>query len=180
MGEFAHRTVRACAIAAAGIAVATCATATHGLKPGAAQDPTPATGGQAAAGDDSLTMQFMEITPQLVIAEQQARKGRGMQDLSALMAPAEPYRIERGDVLSIVVWDHPELNGSATATPAAAPDASSGVVPSTGFTVDRDGQIQFPYAGVLHLAGLTRDEARKLLAHRLARYISKPNVTLQL
>jgi polysaccharide biosynthesis/export protein len=179
MKKIACATGRGCIIAAVGIAMGACGTVMPGLAPGGGLNPVSLSGGQAAASDASLNTEFREITPQLVSAEQKARKSRDMQDLSGLVAPAEPYRIEKGDVLSIVVWDHPELNGGATSLPAMTPDTSSGAIPSNGFTVDRDGLIQFPYAGVLNIAGLTQDEARKLLSGKLARYINKPNVTLQ-
>jgi polysaccharide export outer membrane protein len=39
--------------------------------------------------------------------------------------------------------------------------------------------VQFPYAGVLTLAGLTEEQARSLLSKRLAKYIAQPNVTLR-
>lgn len=179
MKKIARTTIRGCVITALGIVLGACGTVPPGLSASNGLGPPSAPGGNATASSDGLNTQFREITPQLVIAEHEARKSRGMQDLSGLVAPAEPYKIENGDVLSIVVWDHPELNGGATSTPASAPDASSGAMPSNGFTVDRDGRIQFPYAGVLNLAGLTQDEARKLLANKLSRYINKPNVTLQ-
>lgn len=179
MKKIARTTLRGHVVAVIGIALGACGTVPPGLTPGGGLNPAPAQADQAGASDTSLATQFREITPQLVSAEQEARKSRGMQDLSGLVAPAEPYKIEKGDVLSVVVWDHPELNGGSTTTPASAPDASSAATPSSGFTVDRDGRIQFPYAGLVIVAGLSQDEARKLLAEKLARYINKPNVTLQ-
>jgi polysaccharide export outer membrane protein len=178
MKKIARTTIRGCIAVAIGIVLGACGTVAPGLAGSGGLNSGPAPGDRAAASE-SLNTQFKEITPQLVSAEQEARKRRGMQDLSGLMAPAEPYKIEKGDVLSVVVWDHPELNGSATAMPASAPGTTSGATPSSGFTVDRDGRIQFPYAGQLTIAGLTQEEARKLLADKLARYINKPNVTLQ-
>lgn len=179
MKKIVCATVRGCVITALGIAMGACGTVPPSLGLGSGLNPAPLSSGQPVASSDRLNTEFREITPQLVSAEQEARKNRGMQDLSGLVAPSEPYKIDRGDVLSIVVWDHPELNGGATSMPATTPNTSSGAAPSNGFTVDRDGRIQFPYAGELNLAGLTQDEARKLLADKLARYINKPKVTLQ-
>jgi polysaccharide export outer membrane protein len=131
--------------------------------------------------DDALaTAPFQEITPQLVKAEQEARNSRATQDISALIKPATPYTIESGDVLSIVVWDHPELNGAAASqTPMATPESTSGTSPLAGFIVDHEGQIQFPFAGAIKVSGLTEERARDLLATKLARYITKPNITLR-
>ncbi|MFD2270357.1 polysaccharide biosynthesis/export family protein [Undibacterium arcticum] len=93
-----------------------------------------------------------------------------------------PYKIESGDILSIVVWDHPELAGAVMATPVASINGAEAVGPATppaGFVVDHEGMVQFPYAGALKLAGLTEEQARGLLTGKLARYINKPKVTLR-
>jgi polysaccharide export outer membrane protein len=132
-------------------------------------------GGPAA--DDPVTEL---ITPQLITAEQKKREAVVAQDLSKLVVPNPPsYTIDSGDILSIVVWDHPELGGTiGTPVSGAAELASSGAPPS-GFVVDHQGRIQFPFAGVLKVAGLSEDQARDLLASKLARYIANPNVTLR-
>jgi polysaccharide export outer membrane protein len=140
----------------------------------------PANGGAAASsGAAAPPPTLREITPQLLQAEKAARSSRNTLDISRITEPVAPYTIERGDVLSIVVWDHPELNGAGIGLPAGAPDTASGVTPSSGFSVDHNGEIQFPYAGRLSLAGLTEEQARKLLASKLARYIRDPNVTMR-
>jgi polysaccharide export outer membrane protein len=164
-------------MAALVIGLSACGTVTPGFSPANGLNPAPATG--KAAGDENGNAQFREITPQLVEEDRQARRDRRSQDISALLTPAQPYTIAPGDVLAIVVWDHPELNGSATSMPAATPDTPSASGSSSGFTVDGDGRIEFPYAGSLQVAGLTGEQARKLLATKLARYINRPNVTLQ-
>jgi polysaccharide export outer membrane protein len=185
MKRIARRTLETTCIAAFAGLLCACGTVAPGFSPGAGLSPVPAaaagtgTGNGKTSSYENVDAQFREITPQLVQAEQQERRNRTSQDLGKLMTPAEPYTIENGDVLSIVVWDHPELNGNAGATPASTAEAPSGAIPSAGFTVDASGQIQFPYAGVLKVSGLTQDEARKQLAAKLARYINKPNVTLQ-
>lgn len=119
------------------------------------------------------------ITPQLIAAELQQREAAETQDLSKLVVANPPsYTIDRGDILSIVVWDHPELGGTVV-TQAGAPDQSNSAATPSGFVVDHAGRVQFPFAGALKLAGLTEDQARDLLASKLARYIANPNVTLR-
>jgi polysaccharide export outer membrane protein len=120
-----------------------------------------------------------EITPEVVKSQQQSRSSRSLQDLSALMAPPTPYAIEPGDVISIVVWDHPELSDGMASRSAGGPDKSMVAAPAGGFIVDHDGQIQFPYAGKMKVSGLTEEEARNLLGAKLARYIAQPNITLR-
>jgi polysaccharide export outer membrane protein len=126
------------------------------------------------------------ITEQLIAAEKQASGQQGEQDLSRLMVPnPPPYAIGRGDVLSIVVWDHPELAGGGMTAATAAADASgmsasiNANAPQPGFVVDYLGRIQFPFAGLLPVEGLTEEAARALLTQKLARYIANPNITLR-
>ena len=118
------------------------------------------------------------ITPQLVKQERKARDKRTTDDISQLMGAPKPYTIEKGDILSIVVWDHPELTTEGGGG-AAATDVGPAVTPSAGFAVDHSGLIQFPYAGEIKVAGLTEDEARRLLTKKLAHYIRQPRVTLR-
>lgn len=125
------------------------------------------------------------ITPQLLKAEKAQRDKQSTQDISKLLGQPKAYNIESGDVLSIVVWDHPELAGPAIAgAPAAAaqimdPATNTAATQSAGFVVDQEGIIQFPYAGALKVAGLTQDQARNLVTKKLAHYIRSPKVTLR-
>jgi polysaccharide biosynthesis/export protein len=125
------------------------------------------------------------ITEQLIKSEKQQVAQQGEQDLSQLVvANPPPYAIGPGDILSIVVWDHPELAGAGMAAATAAADAAlastnaNGTTPP-GFVVDSHGRIQFPFAGLLRVEGLTEEQARTLLAEKLAKYIARPNVTLR-
>ena len=126
------------------------------------------------------------ITEQLIAAEKAARLEQGEPDLSQLFVRnPPPYTIGRGDVLAIVVWDHPELAGGGMTAATAAADvtgANAGAVanaPQPGFVVDHQGRIQFPFAGLLAVEGLTEEQARAQLSAKLARYIANPNVTLR-
>ena len=126
------------------------------------------------------------ITERLIAAEKEAMAQQGEQDYSKLFVPnPPPYAIGRGDVLSIVVWDHPELAGGGMTAATAAADAAganaaaAANAPQPGFVVDHQGRIQFPFAGLLPVEGLTEEGARALLAQKLARYIQSPNITLR-
>ncbi len=122
------------------------------------------------------------ITPELVKLQREQRERQTGQDISRLLGRPSPYVIEAGDVLSIVVWGHPELATAVMATkPPALPDTetAAGGALSNGFVVDHRGILQFPFAGDLKVSGLTEEQARELLTNKIAHYINKPNVTLR-
>lgn len=138
-----------------------------------------------AAGNEAIDAVLKPITPQLVKTERELREKQVSQDISKLLDKPAPYTIDPGDVLSIVVWDHPELSNSATVA-AGGPvgvgaDASTSATtaPPAGFIVDHEGVIQFPYAGPLKVAGMTQDQARNMLATKLSKYLKQPRVTLR-
>jgi polysaccharide biosynthesis/export protein len=132
-----------------------------------------------AAGGGAPPTQL--ITEALIETERQLREQRANVDIAQLVVlNPPPYKIDAGDVLSIIVWDHPELTGPvAPSTTAGLVDPVTAGMPSPGFVVDHEGRVQFPFAGRLKLAGLTEDEARNLLVSRLAKYIAHPSVTLR-
>jgi polysaccharide export outer membrane protein len=140
----------------------------------------------AEAGDEQLKTEIRAITPKLVREERTLREQQVTENISALMRPAKPYMIEPGDVLQIVVWDHPEL--SASMLPAAPMGAAggAGVAASpiaqaqSGFEVDQTGVLEFPYAGKLFVAGLTPEQAHTQLTAKLARYLRNPKVSLRM
>lgn len=135
-------------------------------------------------GDQQTHPAIQPITPALVRAEREARDRRVADDIGALLQPADPYRIAAGDVLAIVVWDHPELSATMLPAPAAAGTGAIGIAaspmqPGSGFEIDQQGMLEFPYAGRLKVAGLTPHEAHALLVQKLAVYLRKPKVSLR-
>jgi polysaccharide export outer membrane protein len=137
--------------------------------------------GMPAAGDPGGGPAAELISDSVIAREQRSFEQRNAQDLSELVvAHPPPYQIGSGDVLAIVVWDHPELTSqaAATATPAPGDAGTQGATPS-GFVVDHEGMLQFPFAGPIKVDGLTEGQARALLATRLAYYFNAPNVTLR-
>jgi polysaccharide export outer membrane protein len=120
------------------------------------------------------------ITEAIIQADRLQREKCINQNIRHLMqADPPPYTIGSGDVLSIVVWDHPELAGQGVAAGTSMADTSTPVAPAAGFVVDHEGRVQFPFAGVLTLAGMTEEQARSLLTRRLAKYLAQPKVTLR-
>jgi polysaccharide export outer membrane protein len=135
--------------------------------------------GSAATPDAPPPGSLITINPELL---RQQRSGRATDipaDVKQLFAAPKPYLIGPGDVLNIVVWDHPEL----AITPAASnvtTDVGSLSTVGNGFNVSPQGLVQFPYAGTLKVAGLTEFETRDLLAKRLSKFIKDPQVTVRI
>lgn len=77
------------------------------------------------------------------------------------------YRVGIGDVLTITVWEHPEL------TIPAGPQRTAA---EAGTWVHNDGTIFYPYAGVIKVAGLRLTEIRGIISKRLARFIENPQL----
>lgn len=99
-------------------------------------------------------------------------------ELQPLYGVAEPYRVGPGDVLNIVVWNHPEL----ALTPAGAGSSAllTGVNElGNGYNVAPNGTIQFPFAGVVKVAGLNEFQIRERLASRLSAYVNDPQITVR-
>jgi len=80
------------------------------------------------------------------------------------------YRIGVGDILSIGVWDHPELT-----IPAAVQRTKD----FDGFRVQSDGTITYAYAPKLPAAGKTVIELHKDLVEKLSEIIEEPQVDLK-
>ncbi|TJY61962.1 hypothetical protein E4T66_06875 [Sinimarinibacterium sp. CAU 1509] len=80
------------------------------------------------------------------------------------------YRIGPGDILSIVVWDHPELTN---------PTGEFRDLASGGRLVAWDGTMFYPYVGSFKVAGMTPGELRDFLADKLSRVITRPQVDVR-
>lgn len=105
------------------------------------------------------------------------------------------YRIGAGDMLSVMVWDHPEFQGNAVASAggggvaAMAAGAGIGGMPAAPSPVDgsrapqglsvqvqRDGMIYFPFIGRLKVAGSSLPAVREQLTRGLSRFIQSPQI----
>lgn len=92
--------------------------------------------------------------------------------LAPFLVEAQPYRIGPADVISVLVWGQPEF-AMSTAGQAAGAGSAAGL-----YTVDPAGMIQFPYVGMVRLAGLTEAQARQAIVERLERLLKDPQVTV--
>jgi len=122
---------------------------------------------------------LVSITPDLLQQQRAVQPTDIGQDVKNLFGEAGPYTIGAGDVLNIVVWDHPEL-AIIPAGSSSTADASSLTSVGNGYNVSPDGLIQFPYVGKVNLGGMTEYQARDLLTQRLTKYIKDPQVTVRI
>jgi polysaccharide export outer membrane protein len=119
---------------------------------------------------------IMQITPALLESQKAAKVQQPLPAIEPLIGAGKPYVIGNGDLLSILVWDHPELNIAAAGAQALS---TSGAQSPAAFVVDQNGIVQFPYVGAIKLAGLTELQARNVLADKLIKSIKKPDITLR-
>jgi polysaccharide export outer membrane protein len=87
-----------------------------------------------------------------------------------LAEPRAPYRIGPGDVLQIVVWDHPELTN---------PVGEFRDAESSGQQVGEDGLLYYPYVGTIEAAGKTTAELRRIITSALSEYIQNPQLDVR-
>jgi len=131
--------------------------------------------------DPESVPKVTQITPALVRAMKAAAVPTNA-SVSELFGEPEAYTVGVGDILSIVVWDHPELVfptqtysiGSAYEIPNY-----SGAANVPGYVVSPAGTIQFPYAGVLNVLGKTPDQIRGELSTKLKSVVNMPQVTVR-
>ena len=81
------------------------------------------------------------------------------------------YRMGVGDVLSIIVWDHPELT---------APFGSFNNAREQGNVVRDDGTIYYPFIGSVKAQGRTVAELRTELSQKLANFIESPQLEVRI
>ncbi|ALX44337.1 polysaccharide biosynthesis/export family protein [Burkholderia humptydooensis] len=131
--------------------------------------------------DPSSVPKVMQITPDLV-REQQAAINSINAGVSALYDKPAPYNVGPGDILSIVVWDHPELvfpTQTYTIGTAYEIPSFSGAANVPGYVVSAAGDIQFPYVGVLKVVGKNQDQIREDIGRHLKSVIANPQITVR-
>ena len=125
-------------------------------------NPTPAAA-TPAANVDIIPLNATNIAPYA-----KARKLSGSR--ATLPSRGWTYRVGAGDVLDIVVWDHPEL------TLPAGPQRTA---LESGMRVQSDGSFFYPFVGKVQARGRTVDVIRDELADRLKEFIPDPQVQVR-
>lgn len=124
----------------------------------------------AAPAAAPVDIALRPITAQLIATLQpdtsRAELAARVEELSRQLPP--PYVVGPGDVLTVTVWDHPELSLPL--------QASAQALEAGGRLVREDGTFFFPYAGTLQASGLTTDQLRRELTRRLTRVMPDPQV----
>jgi len=134
----------------------------------------PIAGSPQAEAEQASSTEFriVKLTPQsllaerLALAENAASVADELPKISLTEGGGE-YLIGPGDVLQIIVWDHPELT---------SPTGDFGGPASSGRLVSAKGTIYYPYIGEMNVAGLSAPQLRQQLINGLSRVISKPQV----
>ena len=124
--------------------------------------------GEAPAGA------LINIDAELI--KQQSQHLPAGNNVSHLFGNPSAYTVGPGDILNIIVWDHPELSLAGATAAASVEGGNTG----TGYNVSADGRIQFPFAGAIKVAGLTELQIRDKLTKALATYITSPQLTVQI
>lgn len=123
---------------------------------------------ESASVDLSDQVDIEAITPQLLQRIQRQRPEAQAQPASLRrMIDEYDYQVGPGDILSIIVYDHPELTIPAGAERSAA---------EAGNIIRSDGTIFYPFLGRISVAGKTTDEIRLQLARGLSQYLTDPQV----
>lgn len=163
-GARAKRGLIISALLVSSLALSACST------PGMSYRPGNAHAGQPPAQQNYV---IQPITPQLLLQQAQAHAQRpDGQTNPALDAALSTYQYHVGpqDVLSVVIWDHPELT---------LPQGEYRSAQETGFIVHSDGTIFFPYVGAMQVAGKTTEQIREQLAKLLKPYVKDPQVDVK-
>lgn len=80
------------------------------------------------------------------------------------------YFVGTGDVLSVIVFDHPELT---------LPEGANRTSAESGFRVQSDGTINYPFVGAVTARGRPPEQIRDDLTQRLSTFIPDPQVDVR-
>ncbi len=131
--------------------------------------------GPKGSGQLPKTVKVEAITAELIVRDERIRNERlkatlNQNNRTKNEVDSYAYVIGPGDVLSITVWDHPELTIPAGSFRGAG---------ESGNLVSNGGTIFFAFAGKVKVAGLTQGGVRDLLTKKLSYYIESVQVDVR-
>lgn len=83
------------------------------------------------------------------------------------------YRMSPGDILSIQLWNYPEI------APPSTTISSDQTAQAYGYPVDQEGYIQLPLIGQYKAEGKTLSQINKDVKHLFSRYLKNPDVLVR-
>jgi polysaccharide export outer membrane protein len=143
-----------------------------GLAPGIQISDSEVTDRAHEQGDTDF--QITPVSPYVIarLAKEQAAAMAARQpDPNVKEFATYQYKIAPLDVLSVVVWDHPEL--TSPTGQFQGPEAN-------GLPVYADGTMFYPFVGYLNVAGKTVIEVQQELTRRLRHAIKDPQVAVRI
>jgi polysaccharide export outer membrane protein len=142
---------------------------------------TSVTLGQTLPADPNAPPQGVvtPITPRLIQAQRATLPRAIPPEVQALFGEPRPYTIGPSDIISVVVYDHPELQPLGTAVISQSADPT-GITGAPGFIVDDQGFIHYPYAKRVKVGGLTESQAADLIESRIRHVIKDPQVSVRI
>jgi polysaccharide export outer membrane protein len=82
-----------------------------------------------------------------------------------------PYRLGVSDVVTVAVWNHPELS---------IPFGEFRTDLTAGSTINENGEIFYPHAGKIQAAGLTTTELREALIGKISHVLNNPQLDVRI
>lgn len=118
---------------------------------------------------------IVAISPQLVAAQQNQLANNNVPAAISASLQREldtyEYHVDKGDMLSITVYDHPELTNPG--------GSNNSNLENSGIIIENDGTAYYPYIGKIPVAGLTVDQIRDTIARPLSQFIAAPQVNVR-
>ncbi len=120
-----------------------------------------------SASDQRAGIKIVDVTAETIPSPVHGSASTGGTTLP--VGRAGEYRIGVGDIISVFVFDHPELT-----VPLAEGERTG------GFLVQSDGTISYPYIGAVSARGRTVAEIRQDITARLNKFIPSPQVDVRI
>ncbi len=111
---------------------------------------------------------IIRLTPSNIDSFSKPARGYASSALPA--GRVSDYHIGSGDLLNVIVFDHPEL---------MLPSGPGGAYTDTGYSVQSDGTFNFPFIGQVNARGRSTEAVRADIAKRLAEFIPSPQVEVR-